>query len=224
MTPLRLDDFGASSKLYERHRGKWWKYPEVTPDDIGDLARWCLINSASMTLAITACWVERDGSLTPYHVKYPEQAATVHYWATRGVFEIACHGLTHCIPGRHVPSWVPWRGNRQWHREFIDAVPFTTQVEHLRRAKQILEDRFLTTVTTLVPPGNAISERLAMYALEHGFERVTCRARGRAFIVDDMHHAVLHDREIVARGVPGVMDSLPPREYRALNGTPAAVK
>lgn len=216
MTPLRLDDLGASSKLYERHRTKWRAYRELDCDDLADLGRWCVLKGATLTLAMTACWVERDGSLTPYHEKYPEQAAVIHYWARRGIFEIAAHGLTHCVPGRHRPSWIPWRGNRQWHREFIDYVPFNVQVEHLRRARAILEDRFMVPVTTLVPPGNAISERLAMDAVEkHGYSLVTCRARGRRFIVDDSTHTVLHDADLVRNGME-VLDRLPALDYQSV--------
>ncbi len=157
MTPLRLDDIGACSKRYERHRGKWWRYGELEPREIDEIAASLLARRWTMTLAITACWVEEDGSLVEFPRKYHDLAGAIHYWTMRGVFEIACHGLTHCIPGRHVPSWLPWRGNRQWHREFIDALPFTTQIEHLRLGKLILEDRFTVPVRTLVPPGNAIS-------------------------------------------------------------------
>lgn len=217
MTPLRLDDIGASSKRYERHRGKWWRYDELTPLHIDRLGLWLRDRGHTMTLAITACWVEGDGSLTPFHSKYHDLAGAIHFWVRQGIFEIAAHGLTHCVPGRHVPSvFMPWRGNRQWHREFIDCVPMATQREHMTKAKALLEHRFMVHVTTLVPPGNAISEQATLWALEHGYDRVVCRARGRRFITDDAKHAVIHDAEIAALGVLGVMDKLPRREYRAL--------
>ncbi len=44
---------------------------------------------------------------------------------------------------------------------------------------------------------------------------MTCRARGRPFILDDASHAVIHDAEIVALGVKDVMGHLPPRTYGA---------
>jgi peptidoglycan/xylan/chitin deacetylase (PgdA/CDA1 family) len=200
MTSLRIDDLGSSSKRWERHRGKWFPYREMLFDDLWDLHLWLRSTRSHATLAITACWVERDGALVPYARKWPMAAEGVRSLVAAGLVEIACHGLTHCIPGRHVPSWAPWRGNRPMHREFIAALPFAAQVEHLRRAKALLEDTFGVAVSTLVPPGNAISERLALTALDMGFERVTCRQPAGAlwtWILDDTEQTVLHDRDLV---------------------------
>ena len=98
--------------------------------------------SRQITVAITACWVERDGTLTPYSHKWPNQAAVVVEWAKKGVVKVAAHGETHCVPGKHRPRWIG--GNRPWHRE--------------RRANPDVAMRWLTQdlglpVTRYVAPG-----------------------------------------------------------------------
>jgi hypothetical protein len=211
LIPLRIDDFGASSKRYERHRGKLFAYREVTARELNELWIWLARRQSACTLAITACWVERDGTLTPYPQKFPLQAHTIRQGIAAGVFEVACHGLTHCIPGQHVRPWYSLRSNRQWHREFIDALDVDVQVQHLTLAKQILEDYFAVPVTTLVPPGNAIPRWAVERARGLGYATVTCRARGAQGIVDDSAHYVVHDRDLVARGIGGALDRIPGR-------------
>lgn len=201
MTPLRIDDFGASSKRYARHRGKLLPYSEAHEDDLIRLFTWLQRIDCRATLAITAAWVERDGSLTPYPKKFPRQTSIIQQAVLAGRVEIACHGLTHCIPGQHT-SW-PWQGNRRWHREFIDALPYGQQRAHLVRGRRILEDAFGLGVTTLVPPGNAISDQLAEAALAMGYEVVTCRLDAVAAfpsVVDDRGQCVLHDRDVIGVG------------------------
>lgn len=207
---LRIDDFGASSKRWEWHRHKLRPYPEVSAELLDALGRYLSQRGWSATLGITACWVERDSSLVEYPVKFPAQAASVDYWAKRGVFEVACHGLTHCVPGRHVRPWWRLRSNRAWHREYVDAVPIPTQREYLRRAKQILTDRF-GPVTTFVPPGNAIGPAMVDYALDElGFRVVTCRPPVGASprITSDAGGRNLHDRDLWDGG-PSVVGEPP---------------
>lgn len=203
MMPWRIDDLGASSKLHERHRGKWWPYRELRAEELATLMAWLARTGSRVTLAITARWVTRRANQIPYARMFPEQAAVIRLAVQHGLVEVACHGLTHCIPGRHA-DWTFWRSNRQWHREFIDALPFPEQVEHLRVARAELEQTFLAPVTTLVPPGNAISERLALTALDLGFTVVTCRRPDpstASVIADDRAYPVTHDRDLVAWGM-----------------------
>ena len=131
MTPLRLDDLGASSKAYEwgsRHRwanvwplhhrclfGAWGPYRELAAWQLRAIFHAVERHGARLTVAITACWVERDGTLTPYSHKWPDQAAVIIEWAGKGVITVAAHGRTHCVPGKHRPRWLG--GNRRWHRE-----------------------------------------------------------------------------------------------------------
>ena len=129
--PLRLDDVGASSKAFEwwsRHRwaniwplhsryffGAWGPYPELAAWQLRAIFQAVERHGARMTVAITANWVERDGTLTPYSEKWPAQAAVVIEWARKGVIQVAAHGLTHCRAGKHLPRWIG--GNRLQHRE-----------------------------------------------------------------------------------------------------------
>jgi len=131
MTPLRLDDLGASSKRYEwwsRYRwanvwplhsrhffGAWGPYRELSAWQLRAIFQAIERHGARLTVAITANWVERDGTLTSYSRKFPDQAAVVIEWATKGVIRVAAHGRTHCVPGKHRPRWIG--GNRRWHRE-----------------------------------------------------------------------------------------------------------
>jgi hypothetical protein len=198
MPALRIDDFGASSKRYERHRGKLLPYQETSARDLRRLIDWLYQSGSAATLAITACWVTGEGKLLPYAMRFPEQTKEIRRGVQLGVVEIAAHGLTHCIPGRHV-EWRPWRGNRAMHREFIDALPFSQQAWHMVYSRCLLEAMFGRPVITLVPPGNAISDALVDAALELGYTLVTCRARGRSRIADDSDHVVLHDRDFQGR-------------------------
>src|SRR5215510_6528346 len=131
MIPLRLDDIGACSKQYERwsrHRwanfyplhdrrlfGAWGPYRELTAEELNLLANTLRDYQASMTLAITACWTDEHGELIPYQERFPHQTTIIAHWAKLGVFEIASHGLTHCVPGQHRPKWIG--SNRAQHRE-----------------------------------------------------------------------------------------------------------
>lgn len=88
---LRMDDLGAASKRHEVYSkwrlriagypvvsGNWlflkytapfkaWaRYREMESSDIMALLRILERWQVSMTIAVTACWVEDDGSLTPY--------------------------------------------------------------------------------------------------------------------------------------------------------------
>lgn len=207
MIALRIDDLGASSKLYERHRGKLFPYRELTADELAQLTTWLIRTESRCTLAITACWVTRGLTYWPYAAKFPAQTAVIKDAVRRGLVEVACHGLTHCIPGKHA-DWKFWRSNRQWHREFTDAMPWEQQVQDLRMARAQLEETFETDVTTLVPPGNMISERLALTALDMGFQLVTCRAPRSEWgaiipsvVYDDAGQLVAHDRDLVRCGV-----------------------
>lgn len=202
MTTLRLDDLGASSKLYERHRGKWFAYREMTAGELDTLGVWLHDRNFSMTLAITACWVEADNSLTPYPEKFPDQTHVIRYWIGRGVFDVACHGLTHCVVGGHRPRLWPFRGNRTYHREFT-VVSLELMRAMIATARTILEGAFSAPVTTLVPPGYLIPWPIECYAV----------AQGLTVAHKDDPGVVLHDRDIVERGVQPVMEALPPAIY-----------
>lgn len=155
---IRIDDLGASSKRYERwsHHtwanvwplynrqffGAWGPYRELTADELDQIFKVVAHASKTITVAITAYWVKRNGSLMAYHRRFPAQAAMVAYWARRGVVEVAAHGMTHCVPGFHRHRWIG--NNRYWHR---DRHPWRAE------AKRSIESWLDLPVTRFVEPG-----------------------------------------------------------------------
>ena len=213
---LRIDDFGASSKWFERHRLKPFPYRETNAKELERLLNWCQRTHSSCTLAITALWVHRNGDASKYQYRFPAQTEVIRWGVHVGVFEVASHGLTHCIPGRHA-DWKWWRGNRQWHREFIPALPYDKQRDHLHRSKVILEEAFRCEVTTLVPPGNAISGPMMYTATELGYETITCALRSSgekdrcSWLHGDCEDVVLHDWQLQGSRGERVLADLEPR-------------
>ena len=112
---IRIDDYGASSKYYEVYSKKfygltnfwflkrlnsfkaWGPYPETTADEMYCLIEFLQYYNAKATLAVTASWVENDSSITPFPLKFPALAAAISYGVQAGIFEVASHGLTHCV-------------------------------------------------------------------------------------------------------------------------------
>ena len=168
MRPLRVDDFGSCSKAYEQYASPFWAsvgplkrlyglkgwgpYHELDPWLIEALCASVDATGGSFTVAVTACWVKRDGTMVPYPEKFPEQAATIKRWVDRGTVEVANHGLTHCVVGKHLPRF--WGHNRTWHREFYADLPRDLMVEHLWWSQSILRDWLGVAPATLVPPGS----------------------------------------------------------------------
>ena len=196
MRSLRLDDIGASSKrweVYSRWRPAnvgplkwvwpfkaWGPYREMTPKELDNLFAACELHGSRMTVAVTAAWVERDGTLTPYPVKFPEQAMVIKKWADLGIVEVANHGLTHCVRGQHRPRWL--QGNRRWHREFFPGMSKAEMLERVHAAQTILSRWLRKAPMTFVPPGY-------QFPFELAHPRVIRSALGGL---------VWHDRDLVA--------------------------
>jgi len=68
---------------------------------MGKLVRYANEKKVKLTVGITACWVTYDGDLIPFPEKYPEQADLLKFGSESGLLEIANHGLTHCVVGKH---------------------------------------------------------------------------------------------------------------------------
>lgn len=220
---LRMDDVGASSKRYEiyskRWRGlgnflflkqlpyfrAWGPYAELQADDWDAIFHMLNAHGAKLTVAVTAAWVEGDGSLVPYPEKWPQAFRALKRGVETGFVRIACHGLTHCV--LEDKAFLPraFSSNRSSHREFWDWLPAETHRNHLSCAKRILEDAFETPVTTLVPPGNVFSDITLVAARDLGFTLVNCQTQQRAEtglrIVGNDEVAAFHDREPVLFGL-----------------------
>ena len=236
---LRLDDVGAASKQHEVYGvtripigrralpfpgnflflkylppiKRWGPYPELTAAQWVDVLTALSDAGAGLTVAVTAGWVERDGRIVPFPVKFPDAARVLREGVERGVLEIANHGYTHCVTADGLFRPRLFSGNRPWHREFFDWLPEEVHREHVRAAQDILAGWFGVAVETLVPPGNVLSPKTVTVAAEAGI-RFISRAGGAPAgaadgitFVDDTRVLVFHDRDLVKRG-PAYLERL----------------
>lgn len=243
---LRLDDVGAATKQYEVYGRtriplgpvsfpfpgnflflkylppikKWGPYREMRETEWESLWNLLRLQGTKLTIAVTATWVERDGSLTPFPVKYPAQARSLKSALKEGLIEIANHGLTHCVlaNGQFKPRY--FSSNRKAHREFWDWIPWETQRRHLRESQQILQDYFETAIVTFVPPGNVFQEATVELAREAGIRTISCKTTTRlekdmAFIGDE-DLLTFHDREIALEGLGWLTQRLDQLDHRPL--------
>jgi peptidoglycan/xylan/chitin deacetylase (PgdA/CDA1 family) len=224
---LRIDDIGASSKQFELYSkyplcnvfflkqnnfwGSWGPYREMTPDEWEQVFEILNKYNAKLTVSITACWVDKNNSLIPFPVKFPEEAKKLKEGFRNGLIEIANHGLTHCVVGKHLPKL--FSSNREFHREFWDWVDEEQHFEHVRKAQQILQDYFETKVTTFVPPGNVYAEATISAAKQNGIKLINCLTIKQTKIEginvkgnDNM--LVFHDREFVLKGTDWLEEQL----------------
>lgn len=222
MIKIRIDDVGSSTKKYNQHvksfafcslfdfwplhsfwpfKG-WGPYQELTLKEWQAILSFFEKKSIKPIIAVTACFVERNGKLVPFGEKFPEQAQFLKQAFKQGKIEIANHGLTHCIVGEHRPRLVG--SNRKYHREFWSFLPKEWHESHILKSQEILESFFEKKIETFVPPGNVWS--LATYeALKRtGIKRVIANRymqdteeemKGIEFVDDKEDFLVLHDRD-----------------------------
>jgi hypothetical protein len=214
---IRIDDIGASTKKYEVYSKvlhpfgnylflkylppfkAWAPYREMTINDWQGLFSIIEQYNAVLTVSITATWVEKDGSKTPYFKKYPAQAEFLKKKAHQGKIEIANHGLTHCVVGRHLPR--AFGSNRSFHREFWDWLPADLHFEHIKESQHLLQSWLELPITTLVPPGNVFSLKTLDAAIENGIQTVNCYTKDDTYknltILSNADIIDFHDHEIV---------------------------
>lgn len=219
---LRMDDVGASSKLYEQYSKKlyglanisflkrlpyfkaWGPYPELTAIDWSNIANILETYNAKLTVGITASWVNKFGDLVPYHIMFPESYNALYSLVDRKLVKIACHGLTHCVLDRE--SFLPrfFASNRSSHREFWDWLPCSVHYEHLSKSKHLLESLFDCSVDLLIPPGNVFSDKTIEAATKLGFTAINCNTSyvsHKIKILGNHNICAFHDREIQLYGV-----------------------
>lgn len=194
---LRMDDVGAASKKNEVHGSirlgrrrfrkianvlflkyippikQWGPYRELAAPEWEAILELLEMRAAKLTVAITAGWVEDDGSVTPFPEKFSDQARIIRRGVDAGRLEVANHGYTHCIVegGRYRPQL--FRGNQPAHREFTDDLPGEKHREHLRFAQDILQGFFGVRVETFVPPGTGFKRETLAAAVEFGIRYVS---------------------------------------------------
>lgn len=221
MVALRIDDIGASTKEFNyyskrrrynfgilRHRrllGAWAPYPEMTPHLWAQTFEVLRRFQAKLTVAVTACWVEGNGDLTPFPNKFPQEAAILKEGLEEGLLEIANHGLTHCVLENLSFKPKLWGSVRTYHREFWGWIDSEIHYQHLQQSQEILQNFFQTEVTTLVPPGNVFASHTIDAAKKLGIQMLNCQTQNKIStdirIVGNEHVIDFHDRELVLFGV-----------------------
>jgi peptidoglycan/xylan/chitin deacetylase (PgdA/CDA1 family) len=225
---FRMDDVGAASKKWEVY-GKgyldcvffklrlplvtnflfmkylpmfksWGPYDELTAGQWTEILDILRESDSSMTVGITAGWVEKDGTIIPFPEKFPEQAKVIRQGLREGLLDIANHGLTHCVVGKHLPRW--FSSNRTYHREFWSWIPFDTQREHIERSQKILTDFFGAEIRTFIPPGNIWTDDTEKFAFKNELrylssdQRITPdgkKSNGITYVSNNVF--TFHDRE-----------------------------
>jgi len=171
MTTFRIDDIGASTKQFEQYskvRGgnfwflkkiwpfkAWGPYSELTADEWKKIIALFSRYQIKPIISITACWVERNNTLTPFPQKFPAAAAILKQSLRQNKIIVANHGLTHCVVGKHLPLFNA--SNRYFHREFWPNLPQELHTAHIQKSQTILENFFESPITIFVPPGNVWS-------------------------------------------------------------------
>lgn len=219
---FRIDDIGASSKQFEvysksfignflflkylRPFKAWGPYKEISVNLWEEIFKVLDKYKTKATIAITASWVDRNGNLIPYPEKFPKEARVIKEAVKKGIIEIANHGLTHCVEGKHLPR--VFLSNRNFHREFWQWVPKETHDSHLKQSQRILEGCF-GKVVTFVPPGNvwtkdteyaAFKYRIRFLCSRPNLVRTGKKSNGLTYISDSDSFAI-HDRDIVINGI-----------------------
>ena len=126
---FRIDDIGASTKQFEQYSRyrwanygflkrlpglrAWGVYQELTAAEWEKFLKIFKNHNIKPLIAVTAAWVEKDSSLTPFPSKFPDEAQILKDARKEGKIDIANHGLTHCVVGRHLPAWR--HSNRFYH-------------------------------------------------------------------------------------------------------------
>ncbi len=233
---LRMDDIGASTKYWEIYgNGKitfkkytlhlpiitnffflkylpcfksWGKYEELTKKEWEEILTVLKKYNRKLLVGVTANWIEKDGTPIPFPIKFPQQAAILKEAQEAGFVEIANHGFSHCVIGKHLPRLLS--SNRRYHREFWPYLSQETHTKHILESQKILEDYFERPITTLIPPGNIWSIKTYEAAKKTNIQKIICnqymldsekQLNKIDFISDVNDYFNFHDREIKLYGI-----------------------
>lgn len=237
-----MDDVGASTKRYEVYGRetfeifgkkipmskisnflflkyippfkKWAPYRELKVPEWQEIFQLLKNYNAKLTVGITASWVERDMKKVPFPVKFPDEASIIREGVQEGIVELANHGLTHCVPGKHLP--LPFSSNRSYHREFWDWLPKEIHWDNIERSQEILSKYFNISVVTFIPPGNVWTDETEKAAAACGIKYFSSRGdkcqtnvrRNNITFLSDNDAFAFHDREIVVYGIEWLKNML----------------
>ena len=221
-----MDDVGASTKKYEIYSKykignlfllkyykpfkAWGPYEELTFEDWEKIIELLIKYNSKLTIGVTSSWVNKNSELTPFNIKFPNQAKILKKAIKNNCIEIASHGLTHCVVGHHLPRLLT--SNRKYHREFWDWLPYDVHYNHLKKSKKILEDWTNEKITSLIPPGNVYSFKTLKAAVKLGFKNINCskmiKHNLNIKLLDNKNIFPFHDRDIVVNGINWFEDVL----------------
>ena len=221
-----MDDVGASTKHFEVYskvylgnflflkylKGfrAWGVYDEISPGGWNHIFNLISKYDAKITIGITATWVEKNNDLIPFYDKYPKQAKILKDASKDNLIEIANHGLTHCVVGKHLPRL--FSSNRTYHREFWDWIPRDIHFQHLERSQKIFSDWLGFKPSTLIPPGNVYSSDTLDAAEQNGIKIINSylklKKKSKIKVINDSQIDAFHDREIVLEGIEYLKDKL----------------
>jgi peptidoglycan/xylan/chitin deacetylase (PgdA/CDA1 family) len=227
---LRIDDIGASTKQFEIYSKSrfgnflclkylkffraWGPYREMELGEWKQVFKILKKYGARLTVCVTAAWVEKDGGLIPFPEKFPREAEILKNGFKDGLLEIANHGLTHCVVGKHLPRL--FSSNRKYHREFWDWIPREIHFKHIETSQKILQDWIGEKITTLIPPGNVYSADTLEAAEENGIKMINSyknlHTETLVKIIDEANVIAFHDRELILESVGWLerkLESLP---------------
>ena len=216
---LRMDDVGASTKKYEVYSKKpfgnflflkrlkyfkaWGPYRELNELEWNEILKMLYNFNCKLTVGITAGWVERDGEIIPFNKKFPNLLSVIKEGIESNLLEIANHGLTHCIVGKHLPKY--FKSNRYYHREFYDFLPEEVHFDNIKNSQEILQNSFKRCITTLIPPGNVYSSKTVRSMRNTGINLLNSSIKIPE--IDDHEYIneeqviAFHDRELVIDGI-----------------------
>ena len=237
---LRIDDIGASSKKFEYYGknsikifGKflplpelltnflffkkfplwsgWAKYDELSSEDWISIIDFLGENNLTLNVALTACWVNEKGTFIKFIEKFPYQTEIIRDGINKKLIYILNHGLTHCIPGRHLP--MRFKSNQKYHREFTKYLGYDDQLKHLHDSQNIIFEIFGFYPKILVPPGNQYNLDTLKAMNKLNMQYIQCD-RNKSHQpsdndlkefnikhIDNSNVIVLHDKDIVTKGL-----------------------
>ena len=198
---IRIDDVGASTKefnLYGKNTLKiknriisfppiisnflfmkrlpifsgWAKYKELEYNDWIRIIEVLKEKKSRLNVAITACWVNKNSELKRFDEKFPEQVEIIKYGIKEGLIYLINHGLTHCIPGKHLP--LRFSSVQKYHREFTKFLPLEKQFMHLKESQRILKEIFGQEPLIFTPPGNMYNENTLISMQKLGLKTIQC--------------------------------------------------
>ena len=243
---IRIDDIGASTKefnLYGKNTLKiknrivsfppiisnfllmkrlpifsgWAKYKELEYSDWIRIIEVLKEKKSILNVAITACWVNKNSELKRFDEKFPEQVEIIKYGINEGLIYLVNHGLTHCIPGKHIP--LRFSSVQKYHREFTKFLSLEKQFMHLKESQRIIKNIFGQEPLIFTPPGNMYNEDTLISMQKLGLKTIQCE-RNTSHQPSDIiltkygikhisnkNIFVIHDRDIV-KGKPNYFENI----------------